>query len=76
MVAALLLVKRAPGLAAAGAAPAAPRARPHAKEAAAKAETDNALARRQEIGRLEERLVAARGALDTRAAELDTRASS
>ena len=62
VVAALLLVKRAPGLAAAGTAPsAAPRAAAGAKEAARKAETDDALARRQEIGRLEERLTVARG---------------
>ncbi len=76
VIAALLLVKRAPGLAAAGAAPAtAPRAAVSAKEAAGKAETDNALARRQEIGRLEERLTAREEALDTRATELDARAA-
>jgi ribonuclease Y len=77
VVAALLLVKRAPGLAAAGSAP--PTATrpagagsdaPHAAEPA----DDAALARRQEIGRLEERLVAREEALDARAAELDARA--
>jgi ribonuclease Y len=74
VVAALLLVKRAPGLAAAGTAPSATRRGAPAKESpAAKAETVNALARRQEIGRLEERLLSREGAIETRIAELDAR---
>ena len=74
VIAALLLVKRAPGLAAAGSAPSSARpANAPAKEAAAKTETDDALARRQEIGRLEERLVSRESAIDTRIAELDAR---
>src|SRR3954463_3631093 len=54
VVAALLLVKRAPGLAAAGKLPAtAPRdSAAVASQRASKAETDDAYARRQEIGRL------------------------
>jgi ribonuclease Y len=75
VVAALLLVKRAPGLVGAGGAshgssraPAAP-----AKPAPQPAD-DAALVRRQEIGRLEERLVAREQALEARAAELDARA--
>jgi ribonuclease Y len=74
VIAALLLVKRAPGLAHAGAAPS--NARPASapgKELAAKTETDDALARRQEIGRLEERLVSRESAIDIRIAELDAR---
>ena len=60
VIAALLLVKRAPGLAHAGTAPssARPASAPATKEAA-KAEADDALDRRQEIGRMEERLVCA-----------------
>src|SRR3954447_25804060 len=75
VVAALLLVKRAPGLAAAGKLPAtAPRdSAAVASQRASKAETDDAYARRQEIGRLEERLVSREEALDSRAAELDAR---
>lgn len=75
VVAALLLVKRAPGLVAAGgAAPAGPRSTAGPAEAAASAaETDDALNRRQEIGRLEERLVAREEALEARSAELDQR---
>jgi ribonuclease Y len=74
VIAALLLVKRAPGLAAARSAPSTARpANAPAKEAAAKTETDDALARRQEIGRLEERLVSRESAIDTRIAELDAR---
>src|SRR3954471_5887623 len=59
VVAALLLVKRAPGLAAAGTAQSTPRraAAPAKESPAAKAETTDALARREEIGRLEERLI-------------------
>jgi ribonuclease Y len=73
VIAALLLVKRAPGLAAAGTAPSSARpAQTPAKEAAKK-ETDDALARRQEIGRLEERLLSRESAIDTRNAELDER---
>jgi ribonuclease Y len=77
VIAALLLVKRAPGLAAAGSAPSSARpargAVPTKEAAAAKTETDDALARRQEIGRLEERLVSRESAIDTRIAELDAR---
>ena len=75
VVAALLLVKRAPGLAAAGTAPstARPASAPAKESQAAKAETDDALARRQEIGRLEERLVSRESAIDARSAELDKR---
>jgi ribonucrease Y len=74
VIAALLLVKRAPGLAAAGTArsSARPASAPANKEAA-KNETDDALARRQEIGRMEERLVSRETAIDTRIAELDER---
>ena len=50
VVAALLLVKRAPGLVAAGAVPTVtPRATTEAKEAHGQAETDSALARRQDL---------------------------
>lgn len=75
VVAALLLVKRAPGLVAAGGtASAGPRSTAGpAETAASAAETDDALNRRQEIGRLEERLVAREEALEARAAELDER---
>ncbi|HET6548042.1 MAG TPA: ribonuclease Y [Solirubrobacter sp.] len=74
VVAALLLVKRAPGLVGVGAGPAVTqRAASDAKEARGQAETDSALARRQEIGRLEERLTAREEALDRRSAELDAR---
>ncbi|RKQ87454.1 ribonuclease Y [Solirubrobacter pauli] len=75
VVAALLLVRRAPGLAAAGStASAGPRSTAGpAETAASAAETDDALNRRQEIGRLEERLVAREEALEARAAELDER---
>src|SRR3954447_391156 len=74
VIAALLLVKRAPGLAAAGTArsSARPASAPANKEAA-KNETDDALARRQEIGRMEERLVSREVAIETRIAELDER---
>ena len=76
VVAALLLVKRAPGLAHAGAAPstARPASAPAKESQAAKAETVDALARREEIGRLEERLIARESAIDARSAELDKRA--
>lgn len=75
VAAALLLVKRAPGLVAAGgAAPSGSRATVGpAETAAGAAEADEALARRQEIGRLEERLVSREEALEARAAELATR---
>ena len=75
VIAALLLVKRAPGLVAAGTAPssARPASAPAKETAAAKTETDDALARRQEIGRLEERLVSRESAIDIRIAELDAR---
>src|SRR3954447_973790 len=53
VIAALLLVRRSPGLAAAGSARSAsrPASAPPKESPAAKAETDDALARRQEIGR-------------------------
>ncbi|HWK25761.1 MAG TPA: ribonuclease Y [Solirubrobacter sp.] len=70
VVAALLLVKRAPGLAHAGPASATLPASPEINDSA---ETDDALARRQEIGRLEERLLSREEAIDARAAELDAR---
>ena len=75
VVAALLLVKRAPGLAHAGTAPstARPASAPAKESQAAKAETVDALARREEIGRLEERLVSRESAIDARSAELDKR---
>ncbi|MDA0165087.1 ribonuclease Y [Solirubrobacter ginsenosidimutans] len=75
VIAALLLVKRAPGLVAAGTAPssARPASAPAKETSAAKAETDDAMARRQEIGRLEERLVSRESAIDIRIAELDAR---
>ncbi|MDA0182162.1 ribonuclease Y [Solirubrobacter phytolaccae] len=78
VVAALLLVKRAPGLAAAGSAGSSGSRAPvgPAEAAASAAETDDALNRRQEIGRLEERLVAREEALETRAAELEARAET
>src|SRR4051812_49476820 len=72
VVAALLLVKRAPGFAHAGTAAPAPRV-VTAKEEAGKAEADDAYARRQEIGRMEERLTSREEALDSRSAELDAR---
>jgi len=76
VVAALLLVKRAPGYAAAGTVP--PSTRPASapdseKAKAATAEADDALARRQEIGRLEERLLSREAAIEARSAELDLR---
>jgi ribonuclease Y len=70
VVAALLLVKRAPGLVAAATVPPARSTEAPDEEAVSKAESE-ALARRQEIGRLEERLIARERALDARAAELD-----
>jgi ribonuclease Y len=74
VVAALLVVKRAPGLAHAGAAPPTVRHGAPAKESAtAKTETDDALARRQEIGRLEERLLSREGAIEARIGQLDAR---
>jgi ribonuclease Y len=76
VVAALLLGHRParPGLAAAGiSSPRRPASAPAKESPAAKAETDDALARRQEIGRLEERLLSREGAIDTRIAELDAR---
>jgi ribonuclease Y len=73
VVAALLLVRRAPGLAAAGKAPATTRPASAPTKEAASAETNDALARRQEIGRLEERLLSREGAIEARIAELDER---
>jgi ribonuclease Y len=72
VVAALLLVRRAPGLAAVGPVRPAPRAAA-TKESSGQAEADDAFARRQEIGRLEQRLTSREEALDSRAAELDAR---
>src|SRR6218665_2130914 len=72
VAAALRRVKRPPGLAPAGPAPAPRPASPPASQAAT-AETDDALARRQEIGRLEERLLSREEAIDARVAELDAR---
>src|SRR5690242_1620951 len=71
VVAALLLVKRAPGLVAAGSAPATARPASAPAKQTASAETDDALARRQEIGRLEERLISREAAIDARGTELD-----
>src|SRR4051794_35091803 len=79
VIAARLSAKRASGLASAGAATATPAAAAaSAKEvsAAAKADTDDALARRQEMGRLEERLISREEALEARVAELDHRERS
>ncbi len=74
VIAALLLVKRAPGLAAAGTVAAPPRpVGTVAKAPVATADSDDALARRQEMGRLEERLISREEALATRLAELDVR---
>ena len=73
VIAALLLVKRAPGLVAAGSAPSTARPASAKAKEATKNETDDALARRQEIGRLEERLVSREVAIDARSAELDER---
>src|SRR5689334_1529207 len=74
VVAALLLVKRAPGLATA-AMPARPRSvRADTPETPGRpAARDDSGARHQEVGRLEERLRAREGALEARSAELDTR---
>ena len=70
VVAALLLVKRAPGLVAAGSAsPTTSRATTGPTQAPAAEPADDG-DRRQEIGRLEERLVAREAALETRAAKL------
>src|SRR5262245_55052253 len=72
VIAALLLVKRAPGLATATRAPAAVPAR-IGHEPKKPSEDGDALAQRQEIGRLEERLVGKEAALQTRISELDAR---
>jgi ribonuclease Y len=74
VVAALLLVKRAPGLATA--AMPAPSGRVSAdspETSGRRTARDDSGARHQEVGRLEERLRAKEGALETRAAELDAR---
>lgn len=75
VAAALLLVKRAPGFAAAGsAAPSGSRATAGpAETAAGAAEADEALNRRQEMGRLEERLTAREEAIEARVRELAAR---
>ena len=76
VVAALLLVKRAPGLAQAGRRLDRPPASAPARESPpAKADHD-ALNHRQEIGRLEERLVSREAALEARTAELEARATA
>src|ERR1700761_3606132 len=72
VIAALLLVKRAPGLAVATRAPASPPAGTQEATMPA-AETGHALAQRQEIGRLEERLSGKEAALEVRVSELDAR---
>jgi ribonuclease Y len=73
VVAALLLVKRAPGLVATARVPSAPAGTGHEPPPPAVADGGDALAERQEIGRLEERLVAKEAALTARKAELDER---
>jgi ribonuclease Y len=72
VIAALLLVKRAPGLAVATRAPASPSAGTP-EPTLPSAETGHALAQRQEIGRLEERLSGKEAALEVRGSELDAR---
>ncbi len=72
VVAALLLVKRAPGLASASRAPA-PALAGAVAEPQPPSDGGDALAERQEMGRLEERLVGKEAALERRIAELDTR---
>src|SRR3954471_9758347 len=66
VVAALLLVRRSPGLAAAGRGPSAPAraAVSGPTDGPGKAERDDALSRRQEIGRMEARLSSREEALD------------
>jgi ribonuclease Y len=75
VIAALLLVKRAPGLAVATRAPASPSAGTP-QPTLPSAETGNALAQRQEIGRLEERLSGKEAALEVRVSQLDAREQS
>src|SRR4051812_44449233 len=74
VIAALLLVKRAPGLATASRAPA-PAAAGGGTEPQPPSDGGDALAQRQEMGRLEERLVGKEAALVTRISELDERES-
>ncbi|MDA0174859.1 ribonuclease Y [Solirubrobacter taibaiensis] len=79
VVAALLLVKRAPGLVAAGGAShtaSRPTSGPKQAVAAPEKADHAALEHRQEIGRLEERLVGREAALDARAAQLETHAET
>jgi ribonuclease Y len=73
VIAALLLVKRAPGLATASRAPASSAAAPAPQEAHAQGDGGDALAQRHEMGRLEERLSGKEAALETRIAQLDER---
>jgi ribonuclease Y len=73
VIAALLLVKRVPGLATASRTPAVAPPTPAGQDSHAQADGGDALAERQEIGRLEERLVGKEAALVTRIAELDER---
>src|SRR3954451_4475322 len=73
VIAAALLVKRAPGLAAAGPARSATSRAARTAKLTESKETDDAYARRQEIGRLEERLTSREEALAARSAELDAR---
>jgi ribonuclease Y len=73
VIAALLLVKRAPGLATASRTPVGAPPVPAGQDSHAQADGGDALAERQEIGRLEERLVGKEAALVTRIAELDER---
>ncbi len=72
VIAALLLVKRAPGLATASRAPA-PVLAGVGTEPQLPSEGGDALAERQEMGRLEERLVGKEAALVARISELDAR---
>jgi ribonuclease Y len=72
VVAALLLVKRAPGLATASRAPA-PALAGVGPKPQPPSDGGNALAERQEMGRLEERLVGKEAALERRISELDAR---
>ncbi|MFL5974882.1 MAG: hypothetical protein ACJ76G_07055, partial [Solirubrobacterales bacterium] len=73
VIAAALLVKRAPGLAAAGPARSATSRAARTAKLTENKETNDAYARRQEIGRLEERLTSREEALAARSAELDAR---
>jgi ribonuclease Y len=75
VIAALLVVKRAPGFASASRAPA-PVLAGAATEPPPPSDGGDALAERQEMGRLEERLVGKEAALAARMSELDAREAS